>query len=1000
MLRLRRTVLGFFWALVLLAVVSTAVTGWLSYRQTLAAARAELATLTRAIEVHIGHSLRASTNRIITTARDRQFLEAFRSNNEFQQYNIMLESLMMEPQAYFFATIDRTGRAAAITMQYPIGRITLSDRDYFQLLRDHPRQLFAIGNPARNRIDQRPFIPLAVPINNAAGFDGVLVAGLDPNHFRQFHQSLNLDSQTRVELVRNDGVLLLNYPFDQERLGETIPDTEYRSVLSGQNQHGTLDITGDPPMLLAYSRLENLPLIITVAKPRDTILARWTQDMLAKSLVTILLLGGISAFMLLLLKHLKRLSRSEQDLYLTQFAVDHGADLVIWVDESGRISFANRTAQRRLGLDSAELSGRHIGKLDPSLTPAAWAKLWQSIHNFRSLGFETRLQNCNGDSFPTEVSASYVEMETRGAFVCLVGRDISERKHAEIALSDGERRLRMALEASDTGLYEIDLVSNELLQGADFLQRYGYGPEMTLADWFAAVHPDDADRVKNQFVNWRQESCERIETEYRLLDTDGGVHWLLVKGQFVDPGADGQPQRLVGTLNDITERKRTAERFEHFARYDALTGLANRYYLNEKLAAAIETARDTETEVGVLFIDLDHFKNINDSLGHSVGDELLKEVANSLADFLSPKDTLARLGGDEFLIVLPDTNQREAGEIAACIVTAMSMPLRVGQRELSTTPTIGISLFPQDGDEAEALIRNADAAMYKAKSRGRNTYEFYTRDMNAQAAERLEMESQLRTAHLRGELQLHYQPQINSHTGAVIGCEALMRWRHPELGLVSPGRFIPIAEESGLIVPMGNWAIYEACRQNVAWRRAGLPPVTVAVNLSSLQFQQPNFVDVVADALEETGLDAGSLELELTESIVMNDVEQVIAIMEQLKELGVQMSIDDFGTGYSSLSYLKRFPVDKLKIDQSFVRDLEKDESDAAIVRAVIAVGQNLDLKLIAEGVETAGQFEFLRAAGVEEIQGYYFSKPLMATDFADRLACQPVYSLPTAATA
>lgn len=324
--------------------------------------------------------------------------------------------------------------------------------------------------------------------------------------------------------------------------------------------------------------------------------------------------------------------------------------------------------------------------------------------------------------------------------------------------------------------------------------------------------------------------------------------------------------------------------------------------------------------------------------------------------------------------------------MASCIVTAMSVPFRVGERELSTTPSIGISLYPRDGIEADHLIRNADAAMYQAKGRGRNTFQFYSSDMNDRAAERLELEVQLRTAHLRGELCLHYQPQVDAISGRIVGAEALMRWQHPEYGMISPGRFIPIAEESGLIVQIGDWAIREACRQAVVWQRQGLEPITVAVNLSGRQFQQPNFVAQVADALVETGLAPQWLELEVTESIVMHDVRQVIATLSELKQLGVQLSIDDFGTGYSSLSYLKRFPVDLLKIDQSFVRDLENDDSDAAIVRAVISLGKHLNLRLVAEGVETEGQFAFLQAAGVDLIQGFWFSRPLLAEDFAARL--------------
>ena len=480
---------------------------------------------------------------------------------------------------------------------------------------------------------------------------------------------------------------------------------------------------------------------------------------------------------------------------------------------------------------------------------------------------------------------------------------------------------------------------------------------------------------------------QHIRLEYRL-HVGNDYHWVSVQGQFIDPDEHGVPQRQVGTINDIHRRKEAESRVAYNARFDALTGLANRYYLSERLEEAILRAQEGQYHVGVLFIDLDHFKNINDSLGHAVGDEVLKQVAARLADYLSSEDTLARLGGDEFLIVLPRIqNEREAVELAGAIVTAMSMPVVVDGRELTASSTVGISIYPRDGEQADVLIRNADAAMYQAKARGRNNFGLYTPSLNADAAERLELESQLRTAHLRGELRLFYQPQVDAQTGVVIGAEALMRWVHPELGMISPGKFIPIAESSGLIVPMGTWALNEACRQSREWQEAGLPDLTIAVNLSSLQFQQANFVDLVADALRESGIRPSCLELELTESIVMFDVDQVVAIIDQLKLLGIQLSIDDFGTGYSSLSYLKRFNVDKLKIDQSFVRDLPGNSSDAAIVRAMIALGRNLHLKLIAEGVETAEQAAFLAQEGADELQGYYFAKPMPAAQFADFLA-------------
>ena len=448
----------------------------------------------------------------------------------------------------------------------------------------------------------------------------------------------------------------------------------------------------------------------------------------------------------------------------------------------------------------------------------------------------------------------------------------------------------------------------------------------------------------------------------------------------------GKRLGVVVTLKDIRERKQYMAQLEHKSNFDDLTGLPNLNLLMDRLAQAVMRCQQQGKKLAVLALNLDRFNEINDSLGRSQGDWLLHEVASRLRGLCSESNTLARPGGDEFVMVAEDDDMAAAPMLAQSILTTLSQPFSVGEREILLTASIGISILPEDGGTREELLKNARAAMYRAKATGGNALRFYAAEMNARSLERLDMENDLRRAVERGELVLYYQPQLSLRSGEIIGSEALIRWRHPQRGMVPPGNFIPLAEENGLIVPIGEWVLREACRQNKAWQDAGLPAVMVAVNLSARQFIAQDVVELAAAVLRETGLDPGTLELELTESAVMADAETFIRATEKLKALGAALSIDDFGTGYSSLSYLKRFAIDCLKIDQSFVRNITSDPNDATIAMTVIALSHSMKLSVIAEGVETEAQLNFLRARDCDKMQGYYFSKPVPAAEFEQML--------------
>jgi len=483
-------------------------------------------------------------------------------------------------------------------------------------------------------------------------------------------------------------------------------------------------------------------------------------------------------------------------------------------------------------------------------------------------------------------------------------------------------------------------------------------------------------------------------TECPLVRTiwDGNPHLGTINHQRADKvfeitttpfPADSEQNYYIHIAKDVTIQKNYEKQLQHQATHDHLTGLANRMLLEDRLDQAIKQAQRANRLVAVLLLDLDRFKNVNDGYGHATGDELLCMVAARLKIAIRQTDTVARLGGDEFVVMLTNVADLETVQtITATILTSLAKPYQIRGRKFNLTASVGGSIYPHDGKEGPLLIRNADVAMYQAKKRG-NHFSYYSEGLNRQVIATLEMENDLHQALTNNELCLHYQPKIDLATGRIDGCEALLRWNHPRRGMVSPGQFIPLAEETGLIVPIGVWVLEEACRQNLAWQAAGLPPLQIAVNLSARQFRQGDLAATVNAILSTTGLDPGLLELELTESMIMDNPQGAEQALIALKNLGVSLSLDDFGTGYSSLNYLSRFPVDHLKIDMSFIRDIGTSDNRTAVVSSIIDIAHNLQLTAIAEGVETEEQLAFLIANGCDAMQGYLFSKPLPTAEFA-----------------
>ncbi|PLT48456.1 EAL domain-containing protein [Paenibacillus sp. FSL W8-1187] len=556
---------------------------------------------------------------------------------------------------------------------------------------------------------------------------------------------------------------------------------------------------------------------------------------------------------------------------------------------------------------------------------------------------------------------------------------------------ESERKFRSVIESASDAIILAD--SRTIIQswnrGAQLMFGYtekeaiGRPLEMTIPDRFKQAHADGL----RPYLALQPDDVPGAGRTLELYGLRKDGTEFPIELSLAVWEEEGQPF-LSSIIRDITERKKAEHKINQMVYLDPLTGLPNRHLLNDRLKEALDQADESGLMIGIMFLDLDRFKYINDTLGHTMGDLLLVEVSIRLRECVDRQDTVSRQGGDEFIVLLPGTSYEDMTRKAQRILMTFSQAILVGNQEMYVTPSIGLSLYPADGNNRDTLIKNADTAMYRVKEQGKNNFQFYTPEMNEVVSRRMNLEIGLRKGIQKNEFTVHYQPQVDIKAGAVVGVEALIRWQHPKLGLISPAEFIPLAEETGLIIPIGEWVLREACRQNKEWQDDGLPPLRIAVNISSRQFQQSGFAEVVSRALKETGLEPKYLELELTESIVQNSA-HAISIMHKLKEMGIFLSIDDFGTGYSSLSYLKLFPIDSLKIDQSFTRNLMQDSKDEALVHTIINMAHNLGLKVIAEGVETGEQLQYLLLRHCHEAQGYYFSKPVPPARISELLGEQ-----------
>ena len=690
----------------------------------------------------------------------------------------------------------------------------------------------------------------------------------------------------------------------------------------------------------------------------------------------------------------KRTERALKDqLHFTRSLIDAIPNPVYFKDAQGRYQVYNRAWDEIFG------AGRNwIGRTAADMFPGELGRAHGErdrplFEKASSTRYEVQVPTAAGDKREMLYNkVSFVDQQ--GVVGGLIGviTDVTHYKETERALEASEARFRVLTES---GIDLISVIAQDgtlAYQSAALRTLLGYEPAETLGkDVFSMIHREDAEHARAAFRRILETRQTREAIELRIRHRDGS--WRTFESLGTNCIDNPHIKGVVFNSRDVTDRKAIQQRIQHLAYHDNLTGLPNRGLLQDRLGHSIARAERSGRKVAVLFIDLDNFKNINDTLGHDVGDELLRHVSARLKQCVRVEDTIARQGGDEFIVLLDSLeDSRGASVVAQKILNGLRAPFKLAGTEQHVSGSVGIALYPDDGRDAQTLMKSADTAMFHGKSQGKNTYQYFTSQMNVAVKRRMTLESALRRAVLQKDFVLHYQPQVNLETGEIIAVEALVRWRTEDSGTVMPGDFIPLAEETGLINEIGEWVLREGCRQAKEWHDMGLASRRMAINLSARQFGDKGFLDMVTRVLADTKLDPQCLELEITESQVMRQTEGMIMLLNRLADMGVNLAIDDFGTGYSSLSYLKRLPIQKLKIDQSFIRDITVDPNDAAIVVAIISMARSLELETIAEGVETAGQLALLRSKGCRMGQGHYFSMPISAQELYPLLRQNNVY--------
>ncbi|MCA9515097.1 MAG: EAL domain-containing protein [Myxococcales bacterium] len=734
----------------------------------------------------------------------------------------------------------------------------------------------------------------------------------------------------------------------------------------------------------AFARVLDAPL--TVTTPDDGHLrweARWRRrdGRVVDVQVDALELEGEPRRMMIVAHDRRGTRYTEKSLELARRIDAPPGTAVVWVDEPGRVIWANDAASLLLGHLAFDLVGQDVGTTLLDLPRDSWkAHLTAALARGRAT-FDATCRRKNGFLFPVTVDVHATDLDGERVACCFLA-DVTARENAKRDLAQAEERYALAALGANDGLWDWNIAASRVHYSPRWASLLGFLehelPPLP-STWLDRVHPEDRARVEAELHQHLENMSPHFESEHRIMHRDGAYRWVLFRGIAVRD-EQGVAVRMAGSTSDITHRKNAEARLRFEAFHDSLTGLANRALLIRRLHQSLESTRATVSEgsLAMVFVDIDDFKLVNDSLGHTMGDMLLRAIASRLKRCVRAVDTVARLGGDEFCLLLEHVNDiADVLRVADRVQEELGIPFNLRGYEVFTSASVGVAVSRPDYHEAEDMLRDANIAMYRAKAAGRGKRAIFDASMRRAAVNRLTLETDLRRALERDEFEVFYQPIVSLETGAVTGFEALLRWPHPKRGLVMPADFIPLAEETGLIVPIGRWALQAACEHAMKWSQMGLGPLIISVNVSGRQLSLPYFVDQVAEVIETTGIEPGRLNLEITESVLMENAESIVTKLKELRALGVRLSIDDFGTGYSSLAYLHRFPIDTLKIDRSFITNPTIDDDPWAIVATIRHLATVLGMEVTAEGIEQEDHVGRLRALKVDHVQGYFISRPI-----------------------
>ncbi len=915
--------------------------------------------------------------------------------------------MRFNPQVVRMVAIDAQGNLLAAAVQ---GASDASGNEALvQFARTSQREILSgkrmlIGHARYDVAARLWVIPALYGVRDPDGqVRRLFVFSMRAEQLQDLWQSMYLPTQAQMGLLLDGGYLLSIYPAPTAANSERIYEQPRSGVLAQALQrptfarHGTIEgynSVARKAYYFAWYHLDRYPLTFFVAIPVTNLYHRWwSHNQFFYWLGILFLLAGAAVYQLMASRtrgwereRARQSARLETQRRWNQRIIDASPIGIAIYEQSGNCIVVNPAMEHLFGDDwGGGPARRQSHRLQDWEEFGAGTLIAQAQTQVESSAVSGMLAFRRTDGTLVNLNIMVSMLEDEGErHLLLMATDLSETLRVQQALQESELKLHRVIAVAPLPIM-IHAEDGEVLEINHAWQQvsgYSFEDIPTVGRWLDLAYGEGASIVRER-VNMLYASEQRVDQGELLIRCKNGelCIWHIVAIQ-VGHLADGR-RYAISTAQDVTERRAAQDRVEFLAYHDALTGLPNRILVRERFDLARTIAERQRNKVALIYLDLDNFKFVNDTLGHVVGDKLLQAVAMRLRDCLRESDILGRQGGDEFLVALCNVQDPdEVVNVLEKIQQQLSNTFVIDGNELSTSLSIGVAVYPDDGDNYDVLLKNADTAMYQSKAAGRNTWHFYTEQMNRHSVEHLHIRNSLRKALERNEFMLFYQPQIDMATGAIIGAEALIRWQHPDLGLIPPNRFIPVAEESGTMLEIGNWVMLEACRQARAWQQDGLGDLVVAVNLSAVQFKQGDLEGNVLRALEASGLAPCWLELELTESILIQNSEINLDRVRALKNLGVKLSIDDFGTGYSSLAYLKRFAVDKLKIDQSFVRDMMDDPNDAVIVRTIIQMAVNLNLQTVAEGVENVEQMRMLRDFHCDQAQGYFFARPMPAAEF------------------